>query len=49
MKRAALTQAIDEAWAMLAVLTVAAIAALVFLRSRAYGDRFGKPTLAVEG
>ena len=49
VKRAALTQAIDEAWAMLAVLTVAAIAALVFLRSRAYGDRFGKPTLAVEG
>ncbi len=49
VKKAALTQAIDEAWAMLTVLTVAAVATLLFVRSRAYADRFGEPALIAGG
>ena len=33
LKRAALSQAIDEAWALTAILTLAAIASLLFVRS----------------
>ena len=36
MKKAALTQAINEAWMLLAVLTFAALGALVFVRSRVF-------------
>ncbi len=48
VKKAALTQAINEAWALLAVLTVAAIAALAFVRSRAFANRVEAPMLAAE-
>ena len=48
VKRAALTQAINEAWALLAILTVAAIAALLIVRSRAYSDSVDAPVLAVD-
>ena len=43
VKKAALTQAINEAWALLAILTAAAIAALLFVRSQTFADRFGTP------
>ena len=49
VKRAALTQAINEAWALLAVLTVAAIAALLFVRSQAFAMRVAAaPALAAD-
>ena len=41
MKKAALAQAIDEAWAMIALVTFAAIATLLFVRSRSGAAHFG--------
>ena len=48
VKKAALTQAINEAWGLLAILTVAAIAALVFVRSQAFANSVEAPPLAVD-
>lgn len=41
VKRAALTQAINEAWAMIATVTVIAVASLFFVRSRTYAGSAG--------
>ena len=48
VKRAALTQAINEAWALLAILTVAAVAALLIVRARTYSGSVEAPVLAVD-
>ncbi len=48
VKRAALTQAINEAWALLAFFAVAAIAALLFVRSRAFADGVASPALTAD-
>ena len=49
VRKAALTQAINEAWGLLALLTLAAIASLVFVRSRRFACALRiEPELATE-